>query len=205
MTPGFRLYLITDRRLNSDLEGAVRAALEGGARCVQLREKDLPVRGLLDMAKRLRSVTAEFGARLFINGRVDVALAVEADGVHLGGNSIPADAARKICGERLMIGVSTHSVEEAVAAREAGADFVTFGPVYETPSKMAYGKKPLGLPALSLAAERAGIPVFAIGGVKTGNVREVMDAGAYGAALISAVFGADDIRTEANKFMRTLE
>ena len=187
------------------MEGAVRAALEGGARCVQLREKDLPVRGLLDMAKRLRSVTAEFGARLFINGRVDVALAVEADGVHLGGNSIPADAARKICGERLMIGVSTHSVEEAVAAREAGADFVTFGPVYETPSKMAYGKKPLGLPALSLAAERAGIPVFAIGGVKTGNVREVMDAGAYGAALISAVFGADDIRTEANKFMRTLE
>ena len=132
MAVDFRLYLITDRKqVRIPLTEAVRQALEGGVRAVQLREKDLPVRELLAFARELRTLTRDFGAKLFINDRVDVAVAVEADGVHLGQQSMPASAARKVVGDRMLIGVSTHSVEEAMAAQSGGADFITFGPVMD--------------------------------------------------------------------------
>ncbi|MCE5194785.1 MAG: thiamine phosphate synthase, partial [Nitrospiraceae bacterium] len=138
----FNLYLITDRKLftdNSLLFSKVEEALKAGVKAVQLREKDLGIRELLDMAYKMRELTKKHRAKLFINDRVDVALAVEADGVHLGGQSIPLSAARKIAQNKLMIGVSTHSIDEAVNAEKQGADFVILGPIYETQSKLEYG------------------------------------------------------------------
>ncbi len=137
MPVDFKLYLITDRKQTKlPLPEAVRLALQGGVPAVQLREKDLPVRELLALAQELRAITREFGAKLFVNDHVDVAVAVEADGVHLGHQSMPVDAARKIVGSRMLIGVSTHSAQEAKDAEARGADFITFGPVFETPSKV---------------------------------------------------------------------
>ena len=137
------LYLITDRTLftaRCPLYLAIETALEAGVKAVQLREKDLSTRGLLDMAYWMKELTNEYGAQLFINDRVDVALSVGAGGVHLGRESIPVQAVRKIAGNRLMIGVSTHTIGEAIEAEKDGADFITLGPVYETPSKAKYGK-----------------------------------------------------------------
>ena len=204
---GFKLYLITNRRLFPDdhsLFTAVEEALKGGAQAVQLREKDLETRRLLSMAYSLRELTSGYRAKLFINDRVDVALAVYADGVHLGGESIPAFAARKAAGEAMLIGVSAHSIEEAKKAVEEGADFVTFGPVFETPSKMKYGK-PLGVELLSEAREKISIPVFAIGGINKERVGSVLESGASGIALISAILGSEDIRSNTEEFMRLLK
>jgi thiamine-phosphate pyrophosphorylase len=199
--PDFRLYLITDRRLGP-VEKAAEEALLGGARAMQLREKDLPVRELLDMALRLRDMTKRYGARLFINDRVDVALSVEADGVHLGGQSIPVQAVKRIS-DKLVIGVSTHSLEDATKAEAEGADFITFGPIYSTPSKAAYGE-PVGVERLREVCRAVSVPVFALGGIKADNVEEVLGAGAHGVALISAVFGAADTRKETGRFVRIL-
>ncbi len=202
----FRLYLITDRKLFEDSSSffdAIEQALAGGVRAVQLREKDLATRELLGMAYRLRELTGRYGARLFINDRADIALAVEADGVHLGGSSMPAGAARRISGEKFLIGVSTHGMEEAVAAEREGADFITLGPVYETPSKMKYGR-PLGPEVLKDVKGKISVPIFAIGGMKQQRVKEVIGSGAYGIALISAILAAREIKSTTETFMRLL-
>ncbi|MDA8087957.1 MAG: thiamine phosphate synthase [Nitrospiraceae bacterium] len=206
MKPDFRLYLITGGPASGLLE-AVGLALEGGVRAVQLREKDLPVRELLDLALRLRELTWRHRARLFINGRVDVAIAARADGVHLGAAGMPPEAARGAmvrAGKELMIGVSTHSLKEADAAQRAGADFITFGPVFDTPSKRPYGP-PLGPARLAEAVMAVNVPVFAIGGIKYSGLKEVISTGVSGVALISGILGADDIKKEAGLFMRELE
>lgn len=206
MKPDFRLYLITDRKLFGSLEAMLRAvesALQGGVKAVQLREKDLGIRDLLGLAYQMRELTARFGARLFINDRVDIALAVGADGVHLGRTGIPVQAARKASDNRLMIGVSTHSLQEAKQAQTDGADFITLGPVYETPSKMQYGR-PVGLPVLEETAGASSLPVFAIGGVTNYRVKEVLSKGAYGIALISAILGTKDVQKTTEELMREL-
>lgn len=203
----FKLYLITDRRLftdNHSLFIAVEEALKGGVQAVQLREKDLEVRELLRTAYVLRELTFRYGAKLFINDRVDLALAVEADGVHLGGSGIPAFAARKAAGEGMLLGVSAHSVTEAEKAEEEGADFVTFGPVFETPSKLKYGK-PLGLSMLREVSAMIAIPVFAIGGIKKERVKNALESGASGISLISAILGSEDIQSNTEEFMRLLK
>ncbi len=184
----FNLYLITDRRQvpGGDLVGAVRAALEGGVRAVQLREKDLPARELLLLARQLRSLTRKFGALLLINDRIDVALAAEADGVHLGGGSLPVAETRALLGPDRLIGVSTHHRDEIAAAADQGADFVTFGPVYHTPSKAPYGS-PVGLDRLREACAGSALPVFALGGVKENCIHDVLNCGAHGIAMISAI------------------
>lgn len=197
----FKLYLITDRKLTADrylLMASVREALKGGVKAVQLREKDLGTRELLKLADKIRVLTGEFDAKLFINDRFDIALAVDADGVHLTQSSIPAYAVRKVVKEKLKIGVSTHSLKEAKEAEKAGADFITLGPVYRTPSKMKYGR-PVGLDILRNACKRVNIPVFAIGGIKSRRIREVKKTGAYGVAMISEIFGAEDIREKARE------
>lgn len=197
MTLPFKLYLITDRHATKmPLPQAIRLALQGGVRAVQLREKDLPVRELLALALELRTLTREFGAQLFINDQVDVAVAVEADGVHLGHQSMPVEAVRKIVGNRMLVGVSTHSVDEARAAEAAGADFVTFGPMYETPSKIHLGT-PVGLEALRDARRAVDIPIFALGGIRGKNIGHVLWAGAYGVAMISTILRAEDIQKAA--------
>lgn len=204
-TIDFRFYLITDRRLFADKHSlctAAEEALKGGVRAIQLREKDLGVRELLDMAYKLRDLTKRHKARLFINDRVDVAIAVEADGVHLGQKSIPAHAAKKVS-NKLVVGVSAHSMEEAVNAERDGADFITFGPVYKTSSKLRYGE-PVGIESLRDICSKTNVPVFAIGGIKPEKSREVLDSGAYGIAAISAVFGSKDIKGTAERFLREL-
>jgi thiamine-phosphate pyrophosphorylase len=185
------------------LPDAVQLALKGGVRAVQVREKDLPVRELLALAQEFRRITKEFDARLFINDRVDVAVAVEADGVHLGHESMPAEAVRKIVGRKMLIGVSAHSLAEAVNAEKAGADFITFGPIFVTPSKMQYGA-PVGLRALETIKEHIRIPVFGLGGIKSNTLSQVMQAKADGIAMISAVLAADDIEKTAKDIIRQL-
>lgn len=202
----FKLCLITDRKLvtcHSSLVTAVEEALKGGVKALQLREKDLGTRKLLDMAYRMRELTGKYKAKLFINDRVDIALSVEADGVHLGQNSIPPHAVRKIVKDKFIIGVSAHSIEEAKQAEEGGADFITLGPVYKTPSKLKYGQ-PLGVDIIRKAKDEISIPVFAIGGIKQDRIKEVMDAGADGIALISGILGAKDIKEKTGEFLRLL-
>lgn len=207
VTIDFSLYLITDRKLmtpHSSLLTAVEDGLKGGVKAVQLREKDLNTRELLELAYKMRELTKKYHAKLFINDRIDIALAIGADGVHIGQKGIPAHAVRKIVQEKLRIGVSTHSLEEALEAERDGADFITLGPIYETPSKLKYGK-PIGVDTLRRVKSAVSIPVFGIGGIKLDRVQEVMEAGADGVALISAILAAQDIKGTTEKFMRLLK
>jgi len=201
----FNLYLITNRRQVrcGDLCVAVEAALRGGVRAVQVREKDLSARELHELASRMRDITHRYSAKLFVNDRADVALAVGADGVHLGGHSMPVRAVRELVGERLMVGVSCHGMEGALAAEEDGADFITFSPIYETPSKIAYGK-PLGPELLAEAVDQLHLPVFALGGIKLDKIGEVVRHGAVGIALISAILAAEDPEQAAREMLAIL-
>jgi thiamine-phosphate pyrophosphorylase len=160
----FNVYLITDRKTHPEMNllEATQLALKGGVRAIQLREKDLKTRDLLRVAYEMRALTLKHDARLFINDRVDIAIAIEADGVHLGQKSIPPYAVRRIA-SRLIVGMSAHSMEEAQRAQNQGADFVTLGPVFDTASKP--GAKPLGTEELENVARKLNIPVFGIGGV----------------------------------------
>lgn len=203
----FKLYLVTDRKLFTDkslLFTGVEEALKGGLKAVQLRAKDLGTRDLLDMAYRMRELTKAYQAKLFINDRVDIALAVEADGIQLGKESMPVHAVRETFQNKLIIGASTHSLDEALEAERGGADFVTSGPIYQTPSKMKYGE-PIGLETLKKVKAKISIPLYAIGGIKLDKVREVKEAGADGVALISAILTAEDIKRTTEEFLRLLK
>jgi len=198
----FTLYLITDRHqlpAGRTLLETVEAALQGGVRAVQLREKDLAAAELFPLAEALRHLTRRFGARLLINDRVDVAQAVAADGVHLGGHSLPAAVARRLLGPHSLLGVSTHHPAEIAAAAAQGVDFVTYGPVFATPSKLAYGS-PLGLESLRLACQNSPLPVFALGGIKPCHLADLSAAGAAGVAVISALIATPDPRSAARLF-----
>jgi thiamine-phosphate pyrophosphorylase len=204
MVADFDLYLITDRRSlppGRDLLATVRAALCGGVRAVQLREKDLSAAELFPLALALRQLTREFSAQLLINDRVDLALAVDADGVHLGHHSLPIAGARQLLGDRRLIGVSTHHPDEVKAAATAGADFVTFGPVYATPSKLSYGP-PLGLSSLAAVCADASLPVFALGGVTVARLPELRTAGCTHIALIGAILQAVDPEKATRELLR---
>jgi thiamine-phosphate pyrophosphorylase len=201
----FNIYLITDRNQTGSLRliDVVEDALKGGVRGVQLREKDLSSRELYELAYDLRKLTAKYSARLIINDRVDIALAVEADGVHLGLNSMPIHRVRKLIGNNKLIGISCHNQVNAIMAQENGADFITFGPVYYTPSKANYGK-PVGVDKLEIVSHLLDIPVFALGGIKQENIPEVIAAGATGISLVSAIIASDDPKNEAEEMMLML-
>jgi thiamine-phosphate pyrophosphorylase len=201
----FKLYLITDRLgcAGRDLFAVVEESLKGGVKAVQLREKDLSSQDIHELALAMRKLTARYGAGLFINDRVDVAMAVKADGVHLGDASIPINTARMLAGENMRIGVSCHSRESATAAQDMGADFITYGPVFFTPSKAAYGP-PLGIDSLSEVTSLLRIPVIALGGITCLNTRQVLDAGAHGIALISAIICAENPCEETRTLLALL-
>jgi thiamine-phosphate pyrophosphorylase len=203
---GSDLYVITDRQQTAGrpLSVVVEAALRGGARAFQLREKDLAPRHLLTLAQELRQLTQAYGARLLINDRIDVALAVNADGVHLTTTSLPVLVARQLLGSDRLLGVSTHNLAEARAAAEGGADFVVFGPVFFTPSKVSYGQ-PIGLDALRAVCAAVALPILAIGGVKKANLDQVVATGADGIAVISAVIAADDPAAATEDLLATLQ
>ncbi|TLM62801.1 MAG: thiamine phosphate synthase [Deltaproteobacteria bacterium] len=199
----FNVYLITDRQqvpAGRTLLQTVAGALDGGVRAIQLREKDLAAADLYPLALELRALTRRFGARLLINDRLDVALAVEADGVHLGGHSLPVAVARRLLGPEKLIGVSTHHPQELISAAAAGADFATFGPVFATPSKAAYGP-PLGPGALKSACAAAPLPVFALGGIRPDHLPTLRSCGAHGIAVISTVIAAPDPSAAAARLL----
>lgn len=207
MKTKFSLYLITDRCLAGGVEkliGKIKNALEGGVKAICLREKDLPANPLFSLALRLRRMTKEFNALLFINDRVDVALAIKADGVHLGQSSFSPKDVRPLVGRKMLIGVSAHSIKEALQAERDGADFVTLGPVYHTQSKEKYGE-PIGTSPLEKASKVLRIPFFGIGGIKKENLKEISEAGASGAALISGVLSARNPKTATTEIIRELE
>jgi thiamine-phosphate pyrophosphorylase len=201
----FNFYLITDRHKTQGRElcTVVEEALRGGVRAVQLREKDLPSRELYELAYEMRKLTSRYDARLFINDRADIALAVDADGIHLGNSSMPIYRVRKVLGEKILIGVSCHNQVSAITAQEKGADFITFGPVFPTPSKAVYGE-PLGLAKLEEVTGLLQIPVFALGGIKKDKVPEVIACGVRGIALVSAVLSTDKPREEARALLALL-
>ena len=169
----------------------VEEALQAGIKAVQLREKDLSAKELFELAQNLRRLTRQYHARFFINDRVDIAMAVEADGVHLGQKSFSAKDVKRIF-PKAIIGVSTHSLDEAKKAEAGEADFITIGPIFYTPSKASYGE-PLGVEVIKQVRKEIHTPVFAIGGIKEDNARGVIDAGADGIAVISAVMRAEDV------------
>ncbi len=201
----FTLYLITDRLQTGtrSLLETVDEALAGGVKAVQLREKELTSRELYELAFDMKKLTSRYDAKLLINDRIDIALAVDADGVHLGSNSIPIYRARKLLGKNRLIGVSCHNQVNAITAQEKGADFITFGPVFYTASKAKYGK-PVGIDKLESVSHLLTIPVFAIGGVNVANTREVLATGATGIALISAIMSAHEPRQAAQTLLSLL-
>lgn len=202
----FSLYLITDRHQTGGrpLTEVVRRSLEGGVRAVQLREKDLSGAALYRLAAEMRRLTSDFDARLIINDRLDIALAAEADGVHIGVNSLPLAAVRRVLGQGKIIGYSAHAIDEALRAQAGGADFVTFGPVYPTPSKAAYGV-PCGVKNLADAVSVLEIPVIGLGGISQANITEALSANIRGIAVISAILAATDPRVAAASLLKKIE
>ncbi len=201
----FRLLLVTDRSQVCDesLSAAVRLAVEAGLPAVQLRERDLPTGDLLALARTIHDITKPRDVPLLINDRVDLALALDLDGVHLRANSLPVSVARRLLGDHRLLGVSTHSLDEVRRANGDGADYVIVGPVFDTPSKRAFGM-PLGLERLAEVCRSSSIPVFAIGGITRERIAEVRHAGAYGAAMIGAILGRLDVGTAAAEMLEAL-
>ena len=192
------LYVITDETIaagHTHVEIA-RLAIAGGADVIQLRDKCCGTRDLCRTGREIRELTRKTGTLFIVNDRLDVALACGADGVHLGRDDLRVDVARQIAPRSFVIGVSVRNPEEAVAAEEAGADYVVLSPIFSTTSKDDAGPG-LGLAALREIREEVSIPVIAIGGISRDNVGAVIGAGADGVAVISAVVGQPDITTAA--------
>lgn len=184
------LCLVTDRRLCLDmpLVEKVALAVEGGVNMVQLREKDLPGGRLLKLALEIRETVSD-RALLIINERVDVALACGADGVHLGEEALSPSAARHIVGEDLLIGRSVHDMERAIKAQGQGSDYLIAGTVFATGSHPGF--KPSGVSVMKEMASAVRIPYLGIAGINASNAAEVIDAGASGVAVISAILASD--------------
>ena len=182
---------------------AARAVITGGGRLIQLRMKDRPSAETLSVAEALRTITSSAGAKLIINDRVDIALAVGADAVHLGADDLPVDAARRLLGPHVLIGRSTHSLEEAVAAVSAGADYIGFGPMFSTTTKvLAYA--PQGLERLRRVRAQVGIPIVAIGGITQETAPAVLAAGASAVAMIGEIGRASDIEATVRRLVAAL-
>lgn len=180
----------TTQTLAADTErlvSLVRAAVRARVPLIQLREKKLPARALYELTARATAITAHTATRILVNDRADIARAAGADGVHLTTRSLKADVVRRAFGEDFLIGVSTHTLSEAREARDGGADFAVFGPVFETPSKNSYGA-PVGLAALRAAAEALKpFPLIALGGITLESTASTLKAGARGVAAIRAL------------------
>jgi len=186
ITPGVSTEATTnDSHEFQDILGQISAAVAAGIDQIQIREKRLSARVLFELTERAAEITKASSTRLLVNDRADIAAGAGADGVHLTTRSLDAAVIRKAFGDQILIGASTHSLVEVTAARNGGADFAVFGPVFETASKARYGE-PIGLEKLA-AATRAlsGFPILALGGINQGNAAECLRAGASGIAGIT--------------------
>lgn len=201
----WELYVITGEHwsLGRPTVEVMEQAIKGGAQVIQLREKHLPIQKLIALGQELRELTRRYGVTFIVNDRVDVAVAVDADGVHLGQDDLPVAAARKILGPDKLIGISTHSVEQALRAEAEGADYIGVGPVFATQSKEDVCA-PVGLELVSKVSNLVKIPFVAIGGIKAYNVAEVVKAGASCVAVITGVVGAEDVAGAARELREKL-
>ena len=193
-----RLCLITDRNISKyPLVDTIKEAVSAGVDMVQLREKDISTKEYFELARQIKIICKKYSALFIINNRVDIALAVEADGIHLGWQSLPFHVARQLLGKEKIIGISTHSKNEAVSAQEKGADYITLGPVFPTASKNGL-IAPLGCNNFSDIIKNIQLPVFAIGGIKENNAEEIIKSGANGLAVISALLQSKNIGETTN-------
>jgi thiamine-phosphate pyrophosphorylase len=202
LTLSSRLLVVTDRHQTNGrpLVPLLQQVLTAGAPAIQLRERDLSARELVTLAHEVQVVTASHRSQLLINDRIDVALALEGVGVHLRSNSLPVTVARQMLGTQRLLGISAHSVEEAIQVESQGADYIVLGPIYETPTKQMYGP-PLGIHTLEKACRLVRIPILGIGGVTVARAREMRRAGAFGAAVITAILGATDVESAARELL----
>jgi thiamine-phosphate pyrophosphorylase len=195
-----QVYLITDfmRIGKSRFLGALEESLQGGVRSLQLREKSLPPKDLLALALEIKPLMQRYDAKLFINDRTDIAVMAGADGVHLTEASVKAREVKNNF-PNLIIGVSTHSLEGSLLAEIHGADFITFSPIYETPSKTSYGP-PQGLDLLREVTQAVNLPVLALGGINLHRVPECLKYGAFGVAVISDIWDSTDIKQYSSEY-----
>ncbi|MCM3712906.1 thiamine phosphate synthase [Alkalihalobacillus oceani] len=202
----FQLYAITGETFHPgrDLIEVMEEAIRGGVDIVQLRDKTSSKRDVLQKAKALRELTKKYGVPFIVNDHIDVALAVDADGIHLGQDDLPLAEARKIVGPDKIIGISTHQIEEARAAQAEGADYIGVGPIFETKSKVDV-VDPVTTAYIQQVAAEITIPFVAIGGIKLHNVEQVLAAGASRICMISEIVGAADVKAVCEQFTAILE
>jgi len=201
----FRLYAITGENFHPgrELAEVMEQAILGGADIIQFRDKHSGKQELLRKAKVLRELTRRYGVPFIVNDHVELALEVDADGIHLGQGDLKLSEARRIVGSKI-IGISTHAIEEALAAQEEGADYIGAGPVYATQTKLDV-VAPVGLDYIREVSRRISIPFVAIGGIKLGNADEVIDAGATRLCAISEIVGSADPAGACRAFIDKLE
>ena len=202
------LYLVTESRLTPGRGTAdvVKEAVEAGVKVVQMREKEKSARQRFRLGRKLREITAENGVDFLVNDRVDLALALEADGVHLGQEDLPCAQARKLLGEESIIGISASTPGLAGEAAAAGADYIGMGSIFTTGSKrLQDDRQAIGLESLRRAADKIDVPIVAIGGIDAGSVQEVIEAGADAAAVISALTQADDTVRAAQEMISLIQ
>ena len=202
----YTLYLVTDRGLSrgrSTLE-IVEAAVRGGATCVQLREKQCTTREFIQQARVIRDRLRQLNTPLIINDRLDVALAVEADGVHLGQSDMPLEVARAIVADKMLIGISAESLRDAIEAEKGGADYLGVSPIYATPTKTDTAPA-LGLEGLRQIRTAVNLPLVGIGGLNHENAGEVIRSGADGVAVVSAIVAADDPEQAARSLRSVID
>ncbi len=200
-----KLYFLTDRALSrkGNVED-VRAALEGGMRIVQYREKALSFRDQIREALRIKKLCRSAGATFIVNDRVDLALAVEADGVHLGQEDMPLEIARRLMGQDKLIGITVHTVGEALEAVADGAGSLGVSPIFATRTKADAGP-PIGLEGLREIRATVGVPIVGIGGITKENAPQVLEAGADSVCAISAIVTQEDVKTSVQDWISELE
>ena len=193
-----RIYLITDALPRvQPMQAFLRAAIAGGVGMVQLRERAMTDRALLELARECKAVCAQAGVPFIVNDRLDIALSCGADGVHLGQDDLPPGTARRLVGERFIIGLSTHSQAQIDDAASAGADYIGVGPVYETPTKQ--GRPAVGTELVRYAAQHAQQPFFPIGGIDADNLASVIAAGARSVSVLRWIAQAPDPTSAARE------
>jgi thiamine-phosphate pyrophosphorylase len=199
----YTLYVCTDRQLMScaTMEESVEEAIKGGASVIQLRDKTVTGRQFFETAKALKQITDQYQVPLIINDRVDIAMAVDAAGVHLGQNDLPAEVARKMLGKDKLIGVSTAKPQEAIQAVRAGADYIGVGAIFATGTKT--NTRPVTMETLAKIRQAVEIPIVVIGGIKAENAAQFSDTGINGLAVVSAVIAQQNIKEAATR-MREL-
>ncbi len=196
------LYLLTDPAIAGLSHSQIaRKAISSGIKIVQIREKKMSKRELFSEALKMREITSQQNVTFIVNDYIDIALAADADGVHLGQNDMPVREARKLMGKKRIIGISTHNLRQALLAENEGADYIGFGPMFATSTKNA--GRPRGIRALENIRKQVNIPIVAIGGIRSDNIRQVLNAGADSVAVASAILSGD-IKENINQLLHAI-